>query len=276
MKRSGTTAVIGLGLIGGSIARDHAARGGVVLGYDQDPGVLTAALKEGIVHRPLTADFAEVEEADFLILATPVNAALSTLAGLAERISPDTVVTDVGSVKRPFADAAERLGIGNRTVGSHPLAGDHRSGWIASRNLLFDSATVFVCPGPSSSATAIERVEDFWRGLGARPVRLDPATHDERLAWISHLPQVISSALASVLGRAGVTPDQLGPGGRDMTRLAASSPEMWTAIASANADFLLPAIDALQRSLQEFRNAIDTDDLTHLHRLFDEARSWSL
>src|SRR5690606_35860061 len=144
-------------------------------------------------------------------------------------------ITDVGSTKRAALIAAEKAGLASRFVGAHPLAGDHRSGWNAARANLFRGATVFLCPSATSSPDAVAAVRSFWERLGGTCRIASAAEHDERMAWISHLPQVVASALANTLAAAEHPPADLGPGGRDTTRLAASSPALWGSICTTNA-----------------------------------------
>lgn len=269
-----TIAVIGLGLIGGSLARDLAARGARVLGYDRDPQTLREAAAVGV--EPLDRLTREsLSEAEVVVLGLPVTAALDLLPDLAPILPGRAVVTDVGSTKRSIAAAARAAGLGGRFVGAHPLAGDHRSGWGAAREGLFAGAPVFLCATPETDPGVAARVEALWRALGARVERIDPDAHDVRLAWTSHLPQVGASALAAVLQAEGWRPEQMGPGGRDSTRLAGSSPEIWTAIARDNAAVLGPAVDALSARLAEFAVALRADDAAAIHAFFAEGRAWT-
>lgn len=269
-----SVAVIGLGLMGGSLARDLSARTVRVLGFDSRSEVLSSACAEGIVQQPLQSDLIGISDAELIVLATPVDVALDIIPLVAERVGPDAVVTDVGSAKAAIGARAEALGLGHLFVGSHPLAGDHRSGWSAARRGLYEGVPVFVCPTPASSASALRRVLDLWSGLGASPMVQDPAEHDRRMASISHLPQIIASALAAVLGDQDIAPRDLGPGGRDMTRLAASSPEMWTAICQANSENLLVALHRLQAHLSSAQEAIGRADSAELLDFFRRSRQW--
>jgi len=274
MRETECAAVVGLGLIGGSVARALTERGVRVLGFDHDDATLRAAVAEGGIHSPLAADWAGVEDAELVVIAVPVDAAAGVLAALAPRLGRALLVTDVGSTKASVVDAARAAGIGATFVGSHPLAGDHRSGWAASRAELFHGARVFLAPTAETTAAALRRAESLWRELGARAEQVDAAEHDRRLAVTSHLPQVAASALASVLAERGADRAELGPGGRDMTRLAGSSPAMWTAIAADNALPLSAAVAALEERLHDFRRALDGGDGAELRRFFERGNRW--
>jgi prephenate dehydrogenase len=267
-----TAAVVGLGLIGGSVARGLAAAGARVLGWDRDPGTVRDALAEGIA--ALGEAFEGIEAAELVVLAVPVDGAGDLLARLAPRLGGALLVTDVGSTKSSVVRAADAAGIGDRFVGSHPLAGDHRSGWGASRAELFRGARVFLTPTATTTDAALGHAEALWRELGAAPELIDAGEHDLRLAATSHLPQLAATALAAVLAGRGVGRGELGPGGRDMTRLAGSSPEMWTAIAGDNAVPLAAVVAELERRLGEVRQALDAGDHESLRRFFERGKRW--
>ncbi len=269
-----SAAIIGLGLIGGSLARDLAARGVVVRAYDADERHLQAALQSGCVHEALDAGLAGVGDADLIVIAVPVDRATDVLRQIAPHAVRAKLITDVGSTKARIADLAAELGLASQFVGSHPMAGDHRSGWGASRAGLFDGARVYVCPRPETSTCLVELACDFWRGVGAQPVIMSPELHDNKLAWTSHLPHMVSTALALALARADVGRDDLGPGGRDMTRLAGGSLDVWTAIALDNAAAIDAALVSAEREIAAMRHALNRSDLADLRERFAAARAW--
>lgn len=269
-----SVAIIGLGLIGGSLARDLAARGVRVHGWDADAECLRAAVEASAVHHPLAGDLRGVDQADAVVLAVPVLAAPDVLRTLAPRLHGVRLITDAGSTKGSIVARAEELGVGGRFVGSHPLAGDHRSGWDASRAGLFDGGRVFLCPAPSATEGAMRLACALWTMVGGRPEVVDADEHDRRLAWTSHLPQAVSSTLGRVLAGQGIAPAELGPGGRDVTRLAGSSPEMWADVAVDNASALIPALEAMEAELRAFREALASGDRERLRALFAAAREW--
>lgn len=277
----GTVAVIGLGLIGGSLARDLVARGVRVLGHDRDAATAREACAAGVLCGGIevAGDAPDgLQAAEVVIVATPVDEAPAVLASLGRARAQGRLgarlVTDVGSTKRSTVDAAVAHGLGDLFVGSHPLAGDHRWGWGASRRELFAGARVYLCPAADASADSRELARQLWSGLGAIPEWCDAAAHDEMLAWSSHLPQVAATALALVLHRSGVERARLGPGGRDTTRLAGSSPDLWTAIARDNATSLTAAVELLERQLGELRSALLAGDGSGLRERFADAREW--
>ena len=278
----GTVAVIGLGLIGGSIARDLAAMGVRVVGYDRDAAAVRDAVREGVVSAGLGEDGDDGavgwEEVDVVIVATPVDRAPSVMATLGA-VAADgrlnaRLITDVCSTKQSILGAAIAHGLGNRFVGSHPIAGDHRWGWSASREGLFAGARVYICPTETTEASALELVGTLWDRLGAVREQCSADVHDETLALSSHLPQLTTTALALVLRQGGVGRSTLGPGGRDSTRLAGSSPELWTGIARDNAEPLGKALELLERQIAELRAGLVANDEAMLRDSFRRATEW--
>jgi prephenate dehydrogenase len=264
-----TAAVLGLGLIGGSIARDLAVRGVRVFAWDVDNAAVDDAMRRGIAD-PVPWD----QPMDLVVIAVPVRAAHDLLRKLVEKMEGVRLVIDAGSTKQSIVALADSLGIGGRFVGSHPLAGDHRSGWGASRAGLFADARVFLTPCASTEPEALRLAAALWTALGARPEVMDADEHDRRLAWTSHLPQLVSSALGGALAGQGIARGELGPGGRDATRLAGSSPTLWTDIAVDNAESILPALEAAEARLRELRFCIENGYDARLRGLLAEARDW--
>lgn len=267
-------AIVGLGLMGGSLARALAERDVRVLGYDSAPDSMDAAEGEGIVHERLDAQLNGIENADVVIVALPVDAAMSLLPRLAPRLANVRLIMDVASTKRSIVGAASSLGLGERYVGAHPLTGSHRSGWRASRSNLFDDARVFLCPTPVTTAESLRLAESFWRALRSGVEVLDAAVHDEQMSWRSHLPQVLSTTLALTLRDAGVHRSALGPGGRDMTRLAGSSPALWMSIVQDNTASLVHSLVAMEQQLRSFREALECANSDATRESLTNARDW--
>lgn len=275
MTEFATAAVVGLGLVGGSLARDLAAAGIAVAGYDRDPITLRAALDEGVIWHALEVNFAGVADADVVILAVPVGAACSVLQAARPHLEGARLITDTGSTKASIGAAATALGLANRFVGSHPFAGDHRSGWSASRRGLFRGSTVFLCPADPAAGPSLVLARELWRSVGAHTEILSAAAHDERLGWASHLPQSVSSALALALDARAIAPEGLGPGGRDATRLAGSEPRLWADVALDNADVLIAALEATEGQLAGLRTALAAGDHPAVYAFFAAGRRWA-
>jgi len=230
-------AVLGLGAIGGSVAW-QARRSGVpsVIGFSPERGEAVQALRAGALTDIADTPERAVHEADFVVLAAPPDAILQLLESLPRAMPNRCIVTDVASVKLPILSRARETGLATRFAGSHPFAGTHHSGWSAAKPDLFREAIIYVCSTGSEGENAARQVMHFWETVfEAHPVLLPAEAHDRQLAWTSHLPQAVASALAYTLAR---TPDltgaSWGPGARDTTRLAASSAELWTEILLLN------------------------------------------
>lgn len=270
----GRVAIVGVGLMGGSLARALAARGVHVSAFDHDVEQLNAAKREGIVLELLDSSLAGANSADVVVLALPVDATVALLPRIGASLTAPRLIMDLGSTKRSIVTAAEVAGFGARFVGAHPLTGSHRSGWAASHATLFEDARVFLCPTEQTTGEALALAESFWRALHAGVEVIDATEHDVQMAWRSHLPHLLSSALAVTLHRAGVRRSALGPGGRDMTRLAGGSPALWEGIATDNAEALVKALLAAEALLCDMRLAIADGDVTRTRALFTEGREW--
>jgi len=267
-------AVIGLGLMGGSLARALAARDVFVLGHDRRGDTLDAALRTGVVREAIDLRSGAAIEADVVMLATPVDAVLAALPNMASLTANVRLVMDVASTKGSIVSAAQRAGMGARFIGAHPLTGSHRSGWYASRASMFDDARVFLCPTTESRLEVVELAEAFWRGLRAGVEIIDAAEHDVQMAWRSHLPHMLSTTLALVLDDAGIERSALGPGGRDMTRLAGGAASMWTPIAQDNQAALVTALESFETRLASLRRAIHEGRSADITALLASGSSW--
>jgi prephenate dehydrogenase len=267
--------VVGLGLIGGSIAL--AAReiwpAALVIGVDNKDVLETAMRLHAI---DVAADDPIVlAEADLVILAAPVQQNIELLEMLDENVRQAALITDVGSTKRVMVAAARRLPPRFRFVGGHPLGGAARGGLEHARPDLFAGRPWLLTPGGEGDVgDAVEKLSSFVRALGAEPRLMDVATHDRLLAFLSHLPQLTASALMGVVGEA-VGQDGLalsGKGLADTTRLASSPADIWKDIAATNADEIGPALDALIAVLQELRRDLPNGD--KLVEVFNDAARW--
>ena len=226
--------IVGLGLIGGSLARALTRKGYRVLGLDRE--AVNRRARAARAAATTTSSLARLaQEAEVIVLAATPKANLALLRRLAGLVRPGAVLTDVGSVKGPICREAARLGLSS-FVGGHPVAGNEGSGFAASSPDLFRGRSWILCPGQVGPA-ALRVVESLVRAAGARPVRLDPAEHDRALAFLSHAPQLVSWAVFEAARRDPVTRrhlDLAGPGFRDMTRLARSPRRLWREILAQN------------------------------------------
>lgn len=263
-------AVVGLGLLGGSVAKAARAQGLAreIVGVGRDARRLAPALDDGTLDRASTDPTIGVRGADFVVLAAPVKAIEGLLVRIWSAADADAVLTDVGSTKRNIVATAHRLAAERplQFVGSHPMAGSEQSGYGVARADLFRGATVIVTPTDGSAPAAVKSVTAFWEALGAgRILSLDPETHDRALAAISHLPHLVACALVDGVERLDPAAfDVAARGFRDTTRIAASHPEVWEEIFLANREALGAATREFLRALAELTKAIDAGDAATL------------
>ena len=239
-----TVGIVGLGLIGGSIAlRARAAWKGVrLIGVDR-PAVMADAVARRVIDQS-RGSVAELTDADLVILATPVPEVIELIGTVAGNALPG-LITDVGSTKREILKAAERAQLAN-FIGGHPMAGLERSGLAAARADLFE-ARPWLLVDAAEEAAPVRRLQRFIIGLGARPMHLDATSHDRTMAYLSHLPQLLAVALMNTAAEACATDALIASGRafREMTRLAASPPAVWKGILATNADFIAEAAQSL-------------------------------
>jgi prephenate dehydrogenase len=272
-------AIIGIGLIGGSLARALRRAGAVgeVVGYGRSLANLKLAVDLGVVDHAETSLSAAVEDADMVVLAVPVGSMAELLGRMAGSISRETVVTDVGSVKADVCQAArEALGQSySRFVPGHPIAGTEQSGVAAAREDLFQHHKVILTPDGETDPGAVEFVRAMWEDVGGNVRLMDAEQHDLVLAASSHLPHILAFGLVDMLVRRDEHReifDYAAGGFRDFTRIAGSDPVMWSDICSANAAPILELINQYRHDLEELAQAIERGDREWLEQVFRRAR----
>ena len=266
--------IVGLGLIGGSIAL--AARqiwpASLVIGVDRKDVLERAMVLHAI---DVAADDAVVlAEADVVILAAPIQQNLEILRDLSENVTGSAIVTDTGSTKRAIVEAAAALPDRLTFIGGHPLGGAARGGIEHARPDMFTGRPWLFTPSKAHDPQALEKLTSFVAGLGAVPQMLSPEEHDRLLAFISHLPQLTVSALMHVVGEAA-REEGLGLSGRglqDTTRLASSPPDIWKETCATNADEIGSALDALIAILRQLRADLQTGK--SIDDVFESANLW--
>ncbi len=268
------TAVFGLGLIGGSVARARRELGDIVLGLDADEAVAHTALDAGVIDAVVSEPLDALREAHVIVLAVPVTSAPALLSRIAPFIGSAELVMDTGSTKRSIVTHAASLGIGARFVGAHPMAGGAGSGWSSSQAGLFRNARIYLCETASTTSPALELASTWWSAIGGRPERIAADDHDALVAHTSHLPQLLSTLLAQTLDGAGLYRDSLGPGGRDMTRLSESGPEMWAPILADNSDAIVVALERFAARLPALRAWLVAGDEPALAATIAAGRAW--
>lgn len=273
----GTVAVVGVGLMGGSLARSLKALPDPprVVAVERSPVQAALALESGVIDllEPEGAD--ALAEADVVVYATPLSGTLDLLSEHRDLWGPEALITDVAGLKGPPLRLAEREGFHARYVGAHPLCGDTGSGFGAARPDLYADAPIFLCAHPDVDADVRSRAEAFWGAVGGRPEWIDADEHDRRMAWVSHLPQLVANALAGALDAAGWNPDDLGPGGRDMTRLARSSPEIWKDLLTSSAPNVGAGLTSVSRALEVLADLLARRDVDRVVEFMERTRAWA-
>lgn len=267
-------AVVGVGLIGGSVAMAARQRAGArVVGYDVSEAALSRAAERAALDEAADSLAAAVSDASAVFIAVPVAALTQTVAEALAAAPADCVVSDVGSTKRAVVAACRD----SRFVGGHPLAGLEISGIEHARADLFEGATWYLTPRPGTSGILYERLHRLLRMFGARPAAIDAETHDAILATVSHLPHVLANILVGQASRVLAAGDErlpaTGPSFRDATRVAGSPTAIWTDIYLANADALIEAIGQTTAALETVRAALARRDGDWISTWNDRAAS---
>lgn len=256
--------IVGVGLIGGSIGKAARQRGlaGQVVGLVRSEASAARASAADVVDLVTTEPAEAAQDADLVVICTPVGAIAASLEALLPHLPDGAIITDAGSTKRSVVEQCESLLAGKtdgpRFVGSHPLAGDHRTGPEASRADLLVDRTVIVTPTQQTDSQALERVDDFWANLGAKTESMHPGTHDAIVAETSHLPHLIASVLAAFIS-GDALPFTAG-GWRDTTRIAAGDPELWTQIFQENRENIIQSAEFFRERLDHTIQGMKEDN----------------
>ena len=267
-------AVLGLGLIGGSFALAARERGFAreIVAFDPDVEALAEAAVAGIVEQGYSSARDAVAEADIVILAAPIRAILALLREIAPVLGSDAFVMDLGSTKQAIVSAMDRLPAHVVAVGGHPMAGKEVAGFGAAEASLFHGATFALCATARTSDGGRRIAEQVAGALGARPLWMDAATHDAAAARISHLPYILSAALAHAAAPEGVTRELASSGYRDTSRLAASNPAMMLDILLTNSSAVRAAVAGARGALDELEGLVEAGDEDGLRAWIETAR----
>ena len=267
-------AIVGVGLLGGSIAAALKSRRAVakVLGIGRNPTRLAAAQAAGLIDEFTQGCTDSLAEADLIVVCTPVDRIVDDVRKAARFCRPGTLITDVGSVKSSIcSELSTGLPEGIAFVGSHPMAGSEQAGFEHADADLFLHRTCIVTPDDSTSADRLTQVELLWQTIGMRTIRMSPAAHDFAVAQTSHVPHLAASALSLTLeaGNRSLT----ATGFADTTRVAAGSPELWVPILMQNRSFVLDNLSRFTDSVEQFRRALEQSDAALLQKLLTEGKT---
>ena len=276
--------IIGVGLLGGSLARVCIKKGLVekVVGFGRYPEKLKKAQELGIINSCATDLETAVKNADLVVLCTPVSASAPLAREMAPFLQSGCVVTDVGSVKKSVVgDIQSLMPDSVHFVGSHPIAGGEKSGYEASSPDLFEQQKCIVTPTPKTNPSALARVKELWEQTGMQVIAMDVEEHDYIFGAVSHLPHIIAYILMNTIGEISTKNYEeiisfSGKGLKDTTRIASSDPLMWRDICLSNKKSVLSLIDKFQGTLQQVRNTIDKEDRQLLEQTFETAKKYRL
>jgi prephenate dehydrogenase len=273
MRRYDTVAVVGVGLIGGSVGLALRQRGIAdrVIGIGHRQSSLRAARRVGAVTNT-TIDLAKgVAESQLVVVCTPVGQIVRHVIEAAQSCPEGTLITDTGSVKQAIVEPLDgKLPRGCRFLGGHPLAGSEKAGASHAKADLFEGRVAILTPTVNTHAEDFDQLEQFWSNLGSVVIQMSPTEHDRALAMTSHLPHLVAAVLASML------PESLfrltGSGFHDTTRVAAAEPQLWKQIFAANRTNVLATLDEFARRLDTFRSAFAHGDAGTLEELLTLAK----
>lgn len=270
---------IGLGLIGGSVAKSirRIFPSYTIIGYDADKNTVIEAYKDGTLTR-YTDSIADIAVCDYIFLCAPVHYNIEYLKLLKPLIQENCILSDVGSVKTDIYNAVKELELGRHFIGGHPMVGSERSGYDAASDRLIENAYYFITPSPDAPKERIDEFMTFIGDLGAIPIQYSPDEHDQITAYISHVPHVIAAALVNLV-RGEDSPDgifkSLAAGGfKDITRIASSNPVVWEHILLSNPDNIVLGLRKYIELLNKMIYDIEHENAGGIHAFFESSREY--
>ena len=275
-----TFGFIGLGLIGGSIAKaiHHKIPESNIIAYDTNTSALELAGKEGVIQKACSAINESFESCDYIFLCAPVSHNDENLTALKKHLSAHTILTDVGSVKTGIHTHIASLGLEKQFIGGHPMTGSERFGYANSKASLFENAYYILTPTADTPEDKVSDYRKLVETIGAIPLVLPYEQHDYVTAAISHLPHVIAASLVNLVknedSKDGVMKMIAAGGFKDITRIASSSPEMWQQICLTNTDNIVSLLSQYIDNLCIFREHLKQKDADALYQFYDTARTY--
>lgn len=277
--QNNTFGFIGLGLIGGSIAKALrlAYPECTIIAYDKSDSALQAA-REDVVNKVYNNVGPAFSDCDIIFLCTPVDFNVGYLEQIKDIKKDSCIISDVGSVKKTIHDVIDKLNLGNCFIGGHPMAGSEHSGYAASRAGLLENAYYILTPGSSVSYADVEKMQNLIKAIGAIPIVMTQEKHDKVTAAISHLPHMAAYALVHLVEQSddeNETMKMIAAGGfKDITRIASSSAVMWQQICGENKEQLLAFMDDYIASLSSLRDEIEQENAPYLLDYFKDAKDY--
>ncbi|HHV29747.1 prephenate dehydrogenase [Acetivibrio mesophilus] len=272
--------IIGLGLIGGSLARALKERLNIssITAVDSNEKSLSQALKEGYINEGFTELNDSVYNSDIIFICTPIRITLEYITQLHGKVKPGCILTDTASTKGEIIDYINSLDNPPCFIGGHPMAGTEKAGFASSFSHLFENAYYIMSPSKNCSEESLESLSEMIKGIGAIPVKLDSKEHDIITATISHVPHVIASALVNLV-KFSDSPDRkmqiLAAGGfKDITRIASSNPTMWENIILSNGQIVKSTLNKFTETINAFIEYIDNENSNSIYNFFESAKKF--
>lgn len=269
MRLFNKVAIIGIGLIGGSLALclKEKQLASQVIGVSRRKKTLLLAKKSRAIDKG-SQDINIIKEADLVVLATSISTMLNLAPIISKIIRPDCIVCDVGSTKQEIVSKLEK--VFPCYVGAHPLAGSEKQGIINARPDMFKDSLCILTPTRNTKPNALDKMKSLWSRLGAKVIFLAPDTHDKILSFVSHLPHTLAFSLIDIIPRRYLKFGSTGL--KDTTRIAASDSQLWVDIFLSNQKNVLKAIECFQRNLERIKSAINKKDRKLLERILKKAK----
>lgn len=268
---------VGLGLIGGSIAKAirRVFPNYKIIGFDTDKEALVTAVEEGTLDQAVTDVRSEFYDCDYIFLCTPVGHNMAYLSILSECLNPNCIITDVGSVKGPIHEMVKTLGMEKRFIGGHPMVGSEKSGYSACTDRLIENAYYFLTPTKKVAPEKVTELNSFIEELGAMTVHLEAEQHDRITAAISHVPHLIACELVHSVRKLddkdGMLKQLCAGGFKDITRIASSSPEVWEQITVSNRKNIAELLENMIADLNDLLDAVKATENDYINHYFETA-----
>jgi prephenate dehydrogenase len=270
--------IIGLGLIGGSLAkafREHRICD-TLIGVDRDGLSINLANEEGIIHRGYTELNQDILDSDIIFICTPSIVCKKIIEDLSIKIKEDCIITDVCSTKAEIMSTVSALKRKINFIGGHPMAGKEKIGYANGDKNLFQDALYIVTPQKEVKRMDVEKIIHIIKTIGGKPVIMDELEHDKLLAGVSHIPHLVAAALVNLLSNPKIKDERfdklLGGGFIDTTRIASSSPIMWEEILLSNSKNIMEQLETFQNIIEELRTAIQNKDRGFINQYFENAK----
>lgn len=271
---------VGLGLIGGSLAKAFReyTKDCTIVAFDKNKESLALASLEGVVNQFSTTIDDTFLDCDYIFLCAPVSFNSAYLKQIKKYLTPDCILTDVGSVKLPLHKDVKDNDMDANFIGGHPMTGSEKSGYSNSDSIIFENAYYILSPTSMVSDDKVDKLRDLICTIKALPLILDPMEHDYSTGIVSHLPHILAATLVDFTRQKDTSEHllrNLAAGGfKDITRIASSSPTMWEHICAQNAEFIIQILDDYISSLKEVRDLIDHENTTEVYELFNRAKAY--